>query len=315
MSLAATTNRACEMWNNCVDVNAQSAKQPTNDGYKQYPTMQSQYYNNQNNYYPQNCEYSNVSSAGYGKIYEHSQREGVVKSEPTPWQGYHANYINGNHANMQMINRWREMSYYAQQQQGNYGYGQIMNTMNQNSVEKPEEVKLINSPGECSNSDTNYGSPQSASSNFKSPTPEAEDAPNLRALLMKPKSKNPPPYFMKCDKSYAQEMLQRMMFNTEEVSDWQKNKESAEKECNLSQFHGGFESVEGQTSIKKDAVGGAVEGAQSSQDSTEPCQDVTRVEAGGDNVDYADNKMAAAQDVQAFYPWMKGVGGGKFKFY
>uniref|UniRef100_A0A2A4J5V1 Homeobox domain-containing protein n=1 Tax=Heliothis virescens TaxID=7102 RepID=A0A2A4J5V1_HELVI len=306
MSLAATTNRASEMWNNHADVNAQSARQPKHNGYKQYPTMPSEYYNYQPNYYPQNCEYSNVISGGYGKMYE-QQSASVVKSEPTAWQGYNnANYFAGNHSNMEMINRWREMSYYAQQQQENYGYEQ---RMNHNSIDNAEDVRLINSPGQCSIPDTNYGSPQSTSSNFKSPTPEAEDSPNLRALLTKPKRKNPSPYFVKSDKAYTQDMLQRMMFNTEEVSDWEKNNESAEKECNLSQFHGGFESVEGQTSIKKDAVGGAAEGAQSSQDSAEPCQDVTRVEAGGDNADYADNKMAAAQDVQAYYPWMKSVGG------
>ncbi|KAJ8724478.1 hypothetical protein PYW08_015952 [Mythimna loreyi] len=313
MSLAATTNHTSEMWNNHADVNAQSAKQTKHNGYKQYSMMPSDCYNYQNNYYPQNCEYSNMLSASYGKIYGQNQSEAVVKSEPNPWQGYHANYFNGNPANMEMINRWREMNYYAQQQQQNYGYEQRMNAMNQNSVEKQEDVRLMNSPGECSIPDTNYGSPQSASSNFKPPTPEADDSPNLRALLTKPKGKTSSPYFVKCEQSYAQEMLQRMMFNSEEVSDWEKNNESAGKECNLSQFHGGFESVEGQTSIKKDAVGGAAEGTQSSQDSAEPCQDVTRVEAGGDNADQADNKMAAAQDVQAFYPWMKSVGGGEDK--
>lgn len=312
MSLAATTNRASEMWNNHANVNPQSAKQSKHTIYKQYPTMPSEYYNYQNNYYAQNCDYSNVLSAGYGKMYGQNQSDGIVKSEPTPWQGYHPNYINGNHSNMEMINRWREMSYYAQQQQQqeNYGYEHRMNTINQNGLEKPEDIRMINSPGQSSIPDTSYGSPQSATSNFKSPTPEAEDSPNLRALLTKPKRKIPSPYFVKSDKAYTQDILQQMMFNTEEVSDWEKNNESVEKECNLSQFHGGYESVEGQTSIKKDAVGGApTEGAQSSQESPESCQDVTRVEAGGDNADYAENKMATAQDVQAFYPWMKSVGG------
>ncbi|KAF9791354.1 hypothetical protein SFRURICE_020465 [Spodoptera frugiperda] len=165
------------------------------------------------------------------------------------------------------------------------------------------------SGGICSIPEGSYGSPQSATSNFKSPTPEAEESPNLRALLMRPKEKNTSPYFAKSDKTYTEEMLQKMMFSTDDANNWEKNKESAEKESNLSQFHGGFENVEDQTSIKKDAVGGATEGAQSSQDSSGPCQDVTRVDAGGDNADYADNKMAAIQDVQAVYPWMKSVGG------
>ncbi|XP_075976137.1 uncharacterized protein LOC142976589 [Anticarsia gemmatalis] len=312
MSLTATTNRGSEMWNNYVDVNSQSAKQPKQNGYKPYPTMSPDYYNYQNNYYTQNSDYSNMISAGYGKMYGHNQSEGVVKSEPSPWPGYHPNYMNGTQSNMEMINRWREMNYYAQQQNGNYGYEQRMNQVNQvsNSLEaKHEDTRMINSPGQCSIPETSYGSPQSATSNFKPPTPEAEDSPNLRALLTKPKNKEPSPYFVKCDKAYTQDMLQRMIFNPDEVSDWEKNNETAEKECNLTQFHGGYGTVEGQTSIKKDAVGGAAEGAQSSQESAEPCQDVTRVEAGGDNTDYAENKMAAAHDVQAFYPWMKSVNG------
>ncbi|CAD0200346.1 unnamed protein product [Chrysodeixis includens] len=310
MSTAATTNRASEMWNNHIDVNAESVRQSKQNAYKQYPTMANEYYNYQNHYYPQNCDYSNVLSAGYGKMYGQESSEGVVKTEPTPWPAYHPNYMNGNQTNMKMINRWREMSSYAQQQQENYGYDQRVNTVNQIKADKAEEVRMINSPGQSSIPDTSYGSPQSTTSNFKPPTPEADDSPNLRALLSKPKAENPSPYFMKCDKTYSQEMLQRMMFNAEEVSEWEKNNERVEKECNLSQFHGGYERVEGQTSIKKDAVGGALaEGAQSSQESVEACQDVTRVEAGGDNADYAENKMAAAQDVQAFYPWMKSVGG------
>ncbi|CAH0673940.1 unnamed protein product [Spodoptera exigua] len=258
---------------------------------------------------------------------------GIVKSEPTSWPGYNANYVPGNHANdMEMINRWKEMNYYLQQQQmqqqqqqqqqlqhqqhqlsqhhqQQYGYEHKMNTMYQNNIEKTEDTKMINSPGQCSVPEANYGSPQSATSNFKSPTHESDESPNLRALLMRPKDKSTSPYFGKCDKTYTEEMLQKMMYNTEDSSHWDKNKDNTEKEINLSQFHGRFDNAEDQTSIKKDAVGGALEGAQSSQDSSGPCHDVTRVDAGGDNADYVDNKMATAQDVQAVYPWMKSVGG------
>ncbi|CAH1635639.1 unnamed protein product [Spodoptera littoralis] len=327
MSLA-TTNRASEMWNSSRDMNAQIAIQSKLNEYKQNLNMPTDYYNNyQNSYYSQNYNYTNTIS-NYGKVYEQNQSGGIVKSEPTSWPGYNANYPSGNNVNdMGMINRWKEMNYYLQQQQQmqhqqqiqhrqqqvspqqQYGYEQKINTMYQGTVEKPEDIKLINSPGQCSVPETSYGSPQSATSNFKSPTPEADESPNLRALLMRPKDQNIPPHFMKYDKTYTEEMLQKMMFSTEDANNWGKNKESTEKECNLSQFHGGFENVEDQTSIKKDAVGGATEGAQSSQDSSGPCQDVTRVDAGGDNADYADNKMAAAQDVQAVYPWMKNVGG------
>lgn len=312
MSLAATTNRASEMWNNHTDVNTQSVRQPKQNGYKQYPTMSPEYYNYQNNYYAQSCDYSNTISAGYGKPYGQNQSEQVVKSEPSPWQGYHPNYMNGSQTNMEMINRWREMNYYAQQQPQQYGYDQRMNPVSQisNNLElKHEDARMISSPGQCSIPETSYGSPQSTTSNLKPPTPEVDDCPKLRALVSKPRNKEPSPYFVKCDKSYTQDMLQRIMFNPEEISDWEKNNGTTEKESNLSQFHGGYETVESQTSIKKDAVGGAAEGAQSSQESAEPCQDVTRVEAGGDNADYAENKMAAAHDVQAFYPWMKSVNG------
>lgn len=317
MSSVATTNRS-EMWNNCVEVNNDEVKQARHYGYRQYPIM-SHYYNYQNNFHSQNCDYSNVASSGYvGKSYgSGEQSDHVVKSEPANWQGYPpADYMNGNsHANMQMINKWREISYYAQQQHESYGYEDRLNRIaNQNSLDKAEDVQSINSPGQCSIPDTSYGSPQSMTSTVKAPTPEEDDSPNLRALLTKSRPKKTQAYFVKCDKTYKQEMLQRMMFQGE-VEDWEKNETEPDKECNLSQFHGGFENgVEGQASIKtKGAVGGALpiasQRAPSSSDGAEPCQDMTRVEAGGDNSDYVENKMAAAPDAQTFYPWMKGVGG------
>lgn len=286
MSTTATTNYASEMWNN----HAYGYMNTQNVGHSQWPTMPNNYYNNQNNYYSQNCVYTHVLSDGCGKMYQQKQNEGIVKPEPTSSPGYYGNF-SGNHTNTKMINRWQPVSYYSQQQQLNYTQQQ-MNAINLNYVENPEDTKLINSPGECSTSDTSYGSPQSGSGNFQSSTSELEDSPNLRAILSQPTSKPPLPYFEECTKTYAQH-------------------ESAEKEGNLAQFHGGFESIEGPTSINKDAVGGAAESAPSSQDSTEPCQVVTRVEAGGDN---ADNKMASTQDVQQFYPWMKTITGSKFQY-
>lgn len=321
MSSVATTNRASEMWNNCADVTNQTVTQTKHYDYRQYPMMP-HYYNYQNNFYSHNSDYSNVTSADYAeKTYgSDRQSDNIVKSEPTSWQGYPANYMNGNsQANMEMISKWRQMNYYAQQQHESYMYDQRMNPLsNQNCSEtKGEDTHSISSPGQCSLPETSYGSPQSTSSNIKSASPDNEDSPNLRALLSKPQSRKRQQYFVKTDKSLKQEMLQRMMYQTE-VEEWEKTNETAtEKECNLSQFHGGFE-IEGQTSIKsKVAVGGALaplssEGAASSADPTEPCHDVTRVEAGGDNADYAENKMAVAPDAQGYYPWMKGVGG---KFY
>ncbi|XP_049870748.1 homeotic protein antennapedia-like [Pectinophora gossypiella] len=304
MSSVATTNRASEMWNG--DVNNQSV-QAKHYSYRQYPMMP-HYYNYQNNFYSQSGDYSNN---GYGaKMYGNDNpSENIVKSEPIHWQGYAAN-MNVNHANMDMISKWREMNYYSHQQQDNYEYEQRMNQIaNHNYLDaKSEDARSINSPGQCSLPETSYGSPQSVMSNIKPPTPEQDDSPNLRALLTKPKPKRSQPYYIKNDNSYKIETMPGMMYQGE-VENWEKNNETAtEKECNLSQFHGGFESVEGQTSIKsKGTVSGAGEVAPSSS-APEPCQDVTRVEAGGDNTDYAENKMAAAPDAQ-FYPWMKGVGG------
>ncbi|CAB3235521.1 unnamed protein product [Arctia plantaginis] len=313
MSLAATTNHASEMWNSNTDVNAQSALHPKQNAYKQFSTMAPEYYNHQNNYYSQNFNYSNTISAGYDKMYGQDQSEGIVKMEPSTWQGYHPDYFNVPQSNMEMINRWREMNYYAQQQQKNYGYEQRSNQVNQvsNNFEPKNlnDAGMIKSPSLCSPPDTRYGSPQSATSNVQPPTPEVEDSPNLRALLSKTGSKKSSPYYGKCDKAYTQDILQSVMFTSEEVHDWKKNNVITEKECNLSQFHGGYGTVGSQTSIKKDAVGGAADDAPSSQESAEACQDVTRVEAGGDNTDYTENKMAAAQDAQGFYPWMKSVNG------
>ncbi|KAI5646929.1 homeobox domain-containing protein [Phthorimaea operculella] len=312
MSSVAATNRASEMWNG--DVNNQSVGQAKHYNYGQYPYAP--YYDNyQNNFYSQNCDYSSAVNNEYeGKMYRSDNNiESVIKSEPTNWQNYHAN-MNPTHSTTEMISKWRELNYYAQhqhQQHENYEYDQ---RINQNYTDtKADDTRSITSPGQCSLPETSYGSPQSATSNAQAATPETDDSPNLRALLTKPRTKRPTPYFIKDDKPYKQELMQSLMYRTNENKDWEKNNETEpKKECNLSQFHGGFESGEGQTSIKsKDAVGGAAEVAQSSPTPAR-CQDVTRVDAGGDNADYAENKMAAAPDAQ-YYPWMKGVGGGDDK--
>lgn len=308
MSSVATTNRASEMWNS-VDVNAHSVKQTKPYGYQQYHTTPANYYNYQN-YYPQNCEYSNIISAEYNrKINVPNQNNDVVKSEPN-WQEYPSNYLNAN-TNLEMIQKWRNMNYYTQEHYENYGNEEKnIYLNNQRILDRAEEVRSIDSPGQCSIPES-FGSPQSATNIFQSASPGVDDSPQLRSLLTKPKT-NKTPYYVKCKKMYTQETRSQMLY-TEEVNDWEKtNETAAEKECNLSQFHGGFENVEGQTSIKKDSVGGApapTKGAQSSQDLDEPCQDVTRVEVGENNADYGESNMATATDVQTFYPWMKGIGG------
>ncbi|XP_063541584.1 homeobox protein Hox-B5a-like [Cydia strobilella] len=298
MTSAATTNRAHDMWNNCADMINQGDLQMKQYNYK---PMMPNLYNYQNNAYSANADYypPYMQSADFYKAYGgNEQSDTVVKSEPGNWQNYHSNYTDS-HANMEMVNRWREMNYYRQQQQhqNTYGYDQRRNMASQvplDAVER-DETRSINSPGQCSLPETSYGSPQSVTS-AKPASPEA-DSGKLRALLSKPKKNEP-------YKSYTQEILQRMMNQPDPITDWEKKNEiKADKECNLSQFHGGYE-AEGQTSVK--STGGAAKEAPSSG---VDCQDVTRVEAGGDNADYDDTKMAAAADVQGFYPWMKTIGG------
>lgn len=311
MTSAATTNRARDMWNNCGELNGPSDIQTKQYNYKQYPMMPN-LYNYQNNYVPNADYYSYTNPEFYKSHGNNDQANSVVKVEPGSYQDYQTNYHEG-HANIEMINRWREMNYYRQQQQlqESYRYNQRSNSMpNQmclDNVER-EDSGSINSPGQCSLPETSYGSPQSATSNAKPASPDVENSTKLRTLLTKPQAK------ANQYKTYTQEILQRMMNQADPISGWDKNNEAkSDKECNLSQFHGGYENaVEGQTSIKSHAAGGGAalaKEAQSSLGAAEPCQDVTRVEAGGDNADYAENKMAAAADVQGFYPWMKSIGG------
>ncbi|KAJ0177747.1 hypothetical protein K1T71_006620 [Dendrolimus kikuchii] len=310
MSSAATTNRASEMWNNCVDLNSQSVRQSKHYSYKQYSNMSPDY--NYHGYYHQNNDYSNMLSASYqGKeCGQNNQSDVTVKSEPNHWHGYQASYMGGDQVNMEMVNRWREMNYYSQQPHDNYGYVQRMNHLTPNCADKNEDVRSINSPSQCSIPES-YGSTQSLNSHFKPASPEQEDLPKLRALLTKPKPRKSSPYLIKTDKAYAQDISQRVY---RDHGSYEKiNENVTEKECNLSQFHGEYENLEGQDSNMNSAMGGAPtsEGAPSSKETAESCQDLTRVESGGDNADYLENKMAASTSevVNGFYPWMKSVTG------
>lgn len=309
MTSAATTNRVSDMWNNSAQVNSESVRQMP-FGY-QYP-VNPNLYNYHNNFYSQHSDYS---SEYYNKSHGSSPSNNIVKEEPTNWQNHPCNYTDGVQTNMEMINKWREMNnMYAHQHYENYNYGQGVNPIMNGSGSdiKGEDVRSINSPSQSSLADTNYGSPQSSSSAIKSATIEEDDSPNLRALLTKAKTKRV--HYEKYNKSYTQEMLQRMAYRTNDTEDWTKSSGTAvEAEGNLSQFHGEYESgFDGHTKTKiKQAMGGASnasEGAKS-PDASENCQTMTRVDAGGDNEDYAENKMAAAPEIQGFYPWMKSIGG------
>ncbi|KAG7310009.1 hypothetical protein JYU34_004535 [Plutella xylostella] len=330
MSSVATTNRASDMWNTCPDMNTQGAIQAKQYGYRQYPTAHEGYgYPNQS-YYPQNCDYSQVPSAtaAYAaKMYVNRGHvdQTTIKSEPVSWQDYPASYADpNNQVNIDMINKWKEMNahypYYKQNYENvyNYGYDQRYEQhVNPGYGEpKADDSRSMTSPSQCSIPDTNYGSPSSTSSAMKPASPEAEDSPNLRALLTKPKSRKTPPYFVKTDKSYKHEAIQRLVSQREKASEWDKTNETVlDMPCNMPQFHGNLKNnAEEPTSnpLKEPGGGGApaVEAAASSLEPARTCHDMTRVEAGGDKADYADNKMAAS-DATGIYPWMKTLGDDK----
>ncbi|XP_046967254.1 homeobox protein Hox-A5-like [Vanessa cardui] len=308
MSSAATTNRASDMWNNSAQVNSQNVRQP-HYGY-QYPVTPNAY--DFHNNYSQHSEYSNEH---YNRLQGlNSSCNKIVKTEPN-WQNYPMNYMNnGDQTNAEMINRWREMNMYSHQQHGHYGYDQgLQSIVNNHALDiKGEDARSINSPSQCSLPDTSYGSPQSSSSAVKSASQEEEDLPNLRAILSNPHVKRASHY----NKTYSHEMLQRMSYNASDCDEnSRKYIENTEgTETNLPQFHGEYKNnIDGHAKLRiKRTMGGApvaIKDAKSSEDKSENCHDMTRVEAGGDNEDYAENKMAAIPEVQGFYPWMKSIGG------
>lgn len=324
MSSLAATNRPSDMWNNCADVNPQSALQAKQYGYRQYPTLPDGYSYQNNGYNFQNCDNVQAppATAAYAaKMYGNRNQidEQAVKPEPVSWQD-HTNYANSNnYSNVDMINRWKEMNanlpyYKYHYENGYYAYDQRVDHMNQGYVDtKADDSRSITSPSQCSIPETNYGSPGSNTSNAKPASPEIEDSPNLRALLMKPKTRKSPSYLRNV-KSYKQEAIQRLVSQRAKVSEWEKNNEAASDiQCNLSQFHGGLRGNGEDQNQKSGAVGGA-NGPEDevAASSMKPCQEVTRVEAGGDNADsadYSDGKMAAVSDTNGIYPWMKTIGG------
>lgn len=312
MTSTASTNRTSEIWNNSAQINSQSAKQ-TNYGY-QYPVVPNSY-EYHNNFYTQNCEYPNDS---YNRVPNvNNSLNKIVKTEPN-WQNYPIHYANNSHdqANIDMINRWRQMNTYPQQHE-NYGYQPSMQPMlNRTAVDiKGEDTRSVDSPGYCSLPETSYGSPQSNSNVVKSASGEEGDSSNLRALLSNPNMKRMQENYEKYDKFYNQEMLQRVNYRANDIDNWSKNNETRVlNDGNAPQFHGEYTTnLDAHTKIKtKRSVGGAPvqsESATSVEDSSENCQDLTRVDAGGDNEDYTDNKLAVASEVQGFYPWMKSVNG------
>ncbi|XP_038221472.1 segmentation protein fushi tarazu-like [Zerene cesonia] len=307
MSSAATTNRANDMWNSAGEVNSQSAKHSYGYGH-QYPVAPN-FYNYPHNFH-QNSEYSAQNASN--KLYEANNQNCIVKSEPINWQNYSMNYTNrDSHANMEMINKWREMSYYSQQYE-NYEYQHSNGNLTNNAYleARGDSIRPVNSPSQCSIPDTSYGSPRSASSAIKSS--EDDDSPNLRALLTNPNATKSHPYFNKFNDTYTQETIQKMMYHATDLEKWEKNNDvKIETDRNLPQFHGEYKNSVDDSKIRSKEVGRPTvdcEGGKTSASTIENCQNVTRVEAGGDNEDYADNKMATAPEAQGYYPWMKSIG-------
>ncbi|XP_022113567.2 segmentation protein fushi tarazu-like [Pieris rapae] len=299
MSSVATTNRANEMWNS--EVNSQSAK-PYNYAH-QYPI--SPHFYNYQNAYNQNSDYSGQNVAKYGP-----NDQNCIKSEPANWQNYSMNYANGNsHANIEMINKWREMSYYSQQYD-NYEYQGNSAPVNNAVLDARLAVKPVNSPSQCSLPETSYGSPHSVSSAIKS---EDDDSPNLRALLTKSKSNA---YLNKFSDTYAQETIQKMMYHSTDVENWEKTETKIENDHNLPQFHGGYKNNVDELKARSNEVGRPIadcKGVKSSANTIESCQEMTRVDAGGNNEDYIENKMATIPETQGYYPWMKSSGSDEKK--
>ncbi|CAG9579841.1 unnamed protein product [Danaus chrysippus] len=291
MSSAATTNRGSDTWNSSQP---NQSEQHTEYGY-QYP-MNPNFYGYHNHTYPQGYDYNNEQYRSYVNT------DKIVKTEPTNWPNYQT--YNGHQDNINTINRWREMNMYTQQLPDNY-YDQGLHGVKSALDLKGEDSRSIHSPSQCSIPETSYGSPLSASSAVKSNHLDDEDSPNLRGILNKTSAKRPHAYVDKYSESYTQDMLQQMMYRNETQS-WKRNDEKAiEKESNLQRFHGEYESLD-DTKIKIKRTVGGVSDTQTSDELSAKCQEVTRVETGGD--DYNDDKMATAPDVQGFYPWMKSIG-------
>ncbi|XP_068623907.1 segmentation protein fushi tarazu-like [Battus philenor] len=309
MSSIAASSRASDMWTNSAEHNPPAMQQSHQHYAYQCPPGSNGFPPHQNHYYSQNLEYfhaqnSNITNKSY-------QSTSGIKSEPMNWHNNYPSDYN-NQVNIEMINKWREINYYAQYNNG--GMDQRNLAGNTNYESKTEDVRSVNSPGQCSMSETSYGSPQSSSSALKLTNAEDEDSPNLRALLSKAPDRKMQPYYGKYENLYTQEAMQGSS-QVDVNAGWKKT-ETGDFDQKLSQFHGELPNgVEDQTKIKgKDSVGVAPfakESAQSSPGAEETCQDVTRVNAGGDNADYGENKMAAVSDVQAFYPWMKSSGEDK----
>ncbi|XP_014359183.2 segmentation protein fushi tarazu [Papilio machaon] len=304
MSSVAAGNRASDMWTNSADLYSQSIRQGNPNHAYQYPTPPNGFAHYQNNFYQQNSEYPQIHNSDITNKNYHNSPNSVVKTEPIHWHNY-PDY--SNQMNLDMVNKWRELNYYSQHN----GFDQRNIALNTCYEAKSDEVRPVNSPGQCSVSENSYGSPHSTSSVNKLTNADEEDSPNLRALLTKTNDRKISPYYTKYDKTYTHEAAPK--YRMTNVNDWAKTKPQ-DTDRNLLQFHGEFQNgVEDQTKIKsQDAIGEAPvskESAPSSRGTEESCQDVTRVSAGGDNADYGENKMAAVPDVQAFYPWMKSTGG------
>ncbi|XP_050349527.1 homeobox protein Hox-B5a-like [Nymphalis io] len=305
----STTSRTSDMWNNSAQVNSQNVKQP-HYGY-QYPVTPNAY-NFHNNFSSQSSDYSNHH---YNRLQGlNNSCNKIVKIEPN-WQNYPMNNMNnGDQTNAEMINRWREMNMYSHQQYGHFGYEQGLHSIvNNHGLDiKGEDARSINSPSQCSLPDTSYGSPQSCSSAVKSTSQEEEDLPHLTAILSNLSVQRPSHY----NKPFIHEMMQCMSYNASDCDEnSRKYTEAMEvSETDLPQFHGEYKNnIVGHAKITMGGAPVAIKDAKSSEDKSENCHDMTRVEAGGDNKDYAENNMAAIPEVQGFYPWMKSIGGEEKK--
>lgn len=330
MSSLTSMKRVSEMWNNCSGLDTDSTvNNKQHVLYKQY--NENGFYHNDYaaQHYPSYGQLNNYShvSQDYSKLHGNvNQNESVVKSEPAPWYYYQyggaVDVSKSNELNQYYHKQRHETSYgnyeYDTRMQHNIQQHYVMNTMS--------NYKAQISPTGSSTSDNNYRPPSNSDTSLF-PNQELDDSPNLRALLVNSNTRKWSPYHTK-DRQSFKPIQSEISHEMATKNAWTKNRSgiTGQSECNLSEFHGGYDATtdNSQTSIKSDpehkaviAGGGAGsanagEGAPSSLAAASDavnCQDMTRVEAGGDKADYADDNMAASTDTQGIYPWMKSIGG------
>lgn len=312
------------MWCNSADSVNQSVVQEIQFAHKDngYMGYQIPYQNYQG--YTQHTEFSHIPSdySNYAKYYaqNHQNLHVAVKAEPGFWN-QHSYYNHTADSSKTEADKYMELSnhpFYKQcnEEHINYNYdpkGMSKNLGFSHSANKIN-TQQRDSPALSVLSNSNYGSASSNASPVNNTVSTlSDDSPNLRAMLTKPLAHRWTPYGVTNTEAIQAEVNQQ---SKTELPDWESvGVGAAQSECNLREFHGRYDASHSNTQAsikdKREHKGNATvgvagisqgEGASSLlATETENCQDMTRVDAGGDK-DYVEDKMAADQGI---YPWMK----------